>query len=109
MPERGEIIRFPGGGKGRRGRRDATPPVPPPEPSDERKLVEVHRCPQAEALVVRSLFESEGIPTLFRSRVAHSVHPFSVGDQGEVAILVPESEAPRSRLLLARISPGPSF
>src|SRR2546428_9070790 len=39
--------------------------------------------------------------TLFRS-------PFTVGDQGEVVILVPEAEAARSRLLLARIAPGPN-
>jgi len=45
---------------------------------------------------VRSLFESEGIPTLLRSRLAHSVHPFSIGDQGEVVILVPAHEAARN-------------
>jgi hypothetical protein len=31
------------------------------------------------------------------------VHPFSVGAQGEVVILVPERDAPRARRLLARI------
>jgi hypothetical protein len=80
----------------------------PPEPRDERGLVEVHRCAQAEAVVVRGLFESQGVPTLLRSRLAHSVHPFSVGAQGEVVILVPRSEAERSRRLLARIAPGRS-
>ena len=64
----------------------------------------MHRCDQAEAAVVRSLFESEGIPTLLRSRLAHSVHPFSIGAQGEVVILVPASEATRSRVLLARVA-----
>ncbi len=82
---------------------------PAAEPPDERALVEVHRCDRAEALVVKSLLESEGIPALLRSRIAHSVHPFTVGAQGEVVILVPESEAQRSRILLARIAPGPSF
>jgi hypothetical protein len=53
-------------------------------------------------MVVKSLFESEGIPTLLRSRVAHSVHPFTVGSQGEVAILVPEKEVTRTRALLVR-------
>jgi hypothetical protein len=76
-------------------------------PPDERRLVEVHRCDPAEAMVVRSLFESEGIPVLLRSRLLQTVHPFTVGDQGEVVILVPGSEARRSRLLLARIAPGP--
>ncbi len=78
-------------------------PKLPPEPRVERGLVEVRRCDQAEAVVVRSLLESEGIPTLLRSRLAHSVHPFTVGAQGEVVIFVPESEAERARLLLARV------
>lgn len=94
MTRRGKVIRFPG---------------LPPEPRDEPGLVELHRCDQAEALVVKSLLESEGIPTLLRSRLLHSVHPFTVGDQGEVVILVPESEAPRARRLLARVAPGPPF
>jgi hypothetical protein len=68
----------------------------------------VYRGPQAEAVVVRSLLESEGIPTLLRSGVAQSVHPFSVGAQGEVAILVRGEEARRSRRLVwaRRARPG---
>jgi hypothetical protein len=77
------------------------PRRPPPEPRDDRALVEVHRCDQREALVVKGLFESEGIPVIVRSRIAHSVHPFTVGAQGEVALLVPSAEAERSRRLLA--------
>lgn len=92
MTPRGKVIRF---------------PTRPPEPRDARSLVAVHRCDRAEAVVVKSLFESEGIPTLLSSRLAHSVHPFSVGDQGEVVILVPEAEAPRSRFLLTPIEPEP--
>lgn len=94
MPKRGKVIRF---------------PKTPPEPRDEAGLVEVYRCDRAEALVVKGLFESEGIPALLRSRLAHSVHPFTVGAQGEVVILVPASLAQRSRLLLARVTPGPSL
>jgi len=97
MAKRGKIIPFPG------------PRRAPREPADDRGLAEVHRCDQAEALVVKSLFESERIPTLLRSRLVSSVHPFSVGDQGEVVILVPERELARCRILLARIAPGPSF
>jgi hypothetical protein len=63
-------------------------------------LVEVHRCDQREALVVKGLFESEGIPVIVRSRIAHSVHPFTVGAQGEVILFVPREEADRSRRLL---------
>src|SRR5262249_45028247 len=109
MRERGKgrakVIRFPGApapparagsGQAVRGR-SATRP-------DERGLVEVHRCGQPEAIVVKSLFESEGIPTLVRSRIAHSVHPFTVGAQGEVAILVPKNEVARTRALLVRLA-----
>jgi hypothetical protein len=70
-------------------------------------LTEVHRCDQTEAMVVKGLFESEGILTLLRSRIAHSVHPFTVGAQGEVRILVPEAEAARAAVLLARVAPDP--
>ncbi len=94
MALRGKVLRFPG---------------LPPEPASERGLVEVHRCDQAEALVVRGLLETEGIPTLLHSQIAQSVHPFSVGSQGEIVVMVPEAEASRSRLILARITSGPSF
>ena len=50
---------------------------------------------------MKSLFESENIPTLLRARLAHSVHPFTVGAQGEVRILVPEVDLERARRLLA--------
>jgi len=78
-------------------------PRRPGAPSHERGFVEVRRCDQAEAVVVRSLFESEGIPTLLQSRLAHSIYPFSVGDQGTVVILVPAGEAAHSRRLLMRL------
>lgn len=93
-----------------RGRRRVIPfrRPRPPASSDAgpggRAFVEVHRCHPAEAVVVRSLFESEGIPTVVRSHVSQTVHPFSVGDQGRVAILVPEPQAPRSRTLLIRLA-----
>ena len=93
MARRGKIIPFP--------RR----PAPPEPPAGEPRLVELRRCDQAEAVVVKSLLESEGIPTLLRSRLAHSVHPFTVGAQGEVVVLVPPSEAERATGLLARM-PG---
>lgn len=69
----------------------------------------MHRCAQLEAVVAKGLLESEGIPTLFRSRFAHSVHPFSVGAQGEVVIFVPGAEAARARELLARALPVSEF
>jgi hypothetical protein len=90
MTRRGKIIPFP---------RRAAEPTPP---AGGRGLVELHRCDQAEAVVVKSLLESEGIPTVLRSRLAHSVHPFTVGAQGEVIVLVPPTEAERGRRLLAK-------
>jgi len=85
----------------------AAPPIAA-EPPLERGLREVCRCDRTEALVLKGLFESEGIPTLLRSRVAHSVYPFSVGGQGEVVVLVPASQATLSRRLLFRLAPNPA-
>ena len=97
MRRKAKIIPFPG---------TPQPPIPRAsvEAGGERGLVAVHRCDQSEAMVVKSLFESEGIPTVLRSRLAHSVHPFTVGAQGEVVILVPRSETVRSRRLLTRLA-----
>ena len=60
---------------------------------------------QAEALVVKSLLEAYGIQVLLRTHVAQSVHPFTVGDQGEVRILVLPAAVAESRRLLARLTP----
>lgn len=66
-------------------------------------MVELCRCrDQSEALVVRALLDSEGIAAALRSRLAQSVHPFSVGDQGEVTLLVAESELARAQTILNR-------
>ncbi|HEV8583868.1 MAG TPA: hypothetical protein VGT02_02755 [Methylomirabilota bacterium] len=73
-----------------------------PAPDSSSGLVEVHRCDHREALVVKGLFESEGIPVVARSRITHSVHPFTVGAQGEVVLLVPRADADRSRRLLSQ-------
>ena len=86
----------------RRGR--VTPLSGPERPSASAGgLVEVHRCDHAEAMVLKSLFDSHAIPTLLRSRLAHSVHPFTVGAQGEVVIFVEAREAPRAKRLLIRL------
>lgn len=90
MPRRRRVIPF---------------PESPRSAADADRLVEVHRCDQAEALVVKSLFESHAIPTLLRSRIAHSVHPFTVGAQGEAVILVPQRDAARASRLLVRLVP----
>jgi hypothetical protein len=70
-------------------------------PDEGSGLVEVHRCDHREALVVKGLLDSAGIPVVARGHLAHSVYPFTVGAQGEVVLLVPRAEAARSRRLLA--------
>ena len=81
-----------------------------PEPGDdESEFEELTRVgDQAEVLVVRSLLEAHGIEVLLRTHVAPSVHPFSVGDQGAVQVLVRREALAAARLLLARGAPGPS-
>ncbi len=87
MTRRGKVIQFP-------------KPKPAPEPAPA--LVEVRRCrDQSEALVVRALLDGHGIPAVMRGQLVQSVHPFSVGDAGEVTLLVPAAEAERARSLLA--------
>ena len=86
------------------GRPRVVPPARPPEgASDDNGLVEIRRCNGHEAMVLKGLLESEGIPTLLRSNIAHSVHPFTVGAQGEVVILVPKADASRAAGLLMRV------
>lgn len=78
-------------------------------------LVEIWRCRnQAEALVIRSVLDSEGISSALRSNLSPSVHPFSVGYQACAVILVPAPEAERARRTLTarrrhlhRVRPSP--
>jgi hypothetical protein len=85
MARRARVIHFPG---------------PPQRPA---AFVEVCRCRgQGEALVVKGLLEAAGLHVVLRSHVAQSVHPFSVGDQGEIVVLVPAEDAPDARRILAR-------
>jgi len=93
MTRRGKVIPFP-----------KSPPAPEPEPEPQPGLVEVRRCrDQGEALVVQALLDGDGIPTIMRGQLVHSVHPFSVGDAGEVTLLVAAIDAERARRLLARV------
>lgn len=86
---RAKIIRFP------------TPPTK--KAARPTELVEARRCrDQTEALVVRSLLESEGIAVVLRSTLAPSVYPFSVGAQAEVALLVAPGDLRRAQAVLAR-------
>ena len=75
-----------------------------PEPGDdEPEWEELTRVrDQAEVLVVRGLLEAHGIEVLLRTHVAPSVHPFSVGDQGAVQVLVRREALAAARRLLDR-------
>jgi Putative prokaryotic signal transducing protein len=81
-----------------------------PDPGDdESEWEELTRVrDQAEVLVVRGLLEAHGIEVLLRTHVAQSVHPFSVGDQGAVQVLVRRETLVAARRLLDRGAPGPS-
>jgi Putative prokaryotic signal transducing protein len=88
MRRRGKVIPFPGARR---------------RPEPEAGFAEVCRCAnQLEAVVVRSLLESESIQVVLRSRFAQSVHPFSVGAQGEIVILVRPDEAEAARAILSK-------
>jgi Putative prokaryotic signal transducing protein len=92
MTRRGKIIQFP--------KRQPAPEPAPALPAS--MLVEVRRCrDQSEALVVRALLDGHGIPAVMRGQLVQSVHPFSVGDAGEVTLLVHAVDADRARQLLA--------
>lgn len=55
------------------------------------KLVEVYRASgELEALTIKGMLESFGIPAMLRSHAAGSVHPFSVNGMGLVSVMVNE-------------------
>jgi hypothetical protein len=69
--------------------------------SKETKLVKVYRAAgEAEAMVIKGLLESNGIPCLLRSNAAPSIHAFAVDGMGEVNIMVRESMAVHAKRLI---------
>lgn len=65
-------------------------------------MVEVYRATgEAEALIIKSLLESHGIASFFRSNAAPSVHAFTVDGMGEFRIMVDEARAEEARDLIA--------
>lgn len=83
---------------------------PAREPDDQDGFEEL-TCArdQTEALVIQGLLAVHGIRVWCRTHVAPSVHPFTVGGQAAVRILVPRAAIGEGRRLLARFAPGPSF
>jgi len=65
------------------------------------KLVEVYRAMgEAEALIIKSLLESNGIPCLLKSHAAPSVHVFAVDGMGEFKVMVGASRAEEAKRLI---------
>ncbi len=64
-------------------------------------MIEVYKAKgELEAQVIKGLLESNGIPCLFKSHAASSVHAFTVDGMGEVRVMVPEKAADEARRLI---------
>jgi len=69
--------------------------------SKSEKMVEVFRAgSEMEALVIQSLLESYGIPSLLQANAAPSVHVFTIDGMGEARVMVRESMAAKARKLI---------
>lgn len=55
---------------------------------------------EMEALVIKGLLETSGIPCVLKSDAASSVHQFTVDGMGEVRVAVFESQADEARRLI---------
>ena len=66
-----------------------------------KKTVEIYRAAsEAEARIIKSFLESNGIPCLMKANAAPSVHAFAIDGMGEVAIMVWEDIADKARELI---------
>lgn len=64
-------------------------------------LREVHKAwGPAEAEVIKSFLESQGIICLLKGRVVQSIHPFTTDGLGEIRILVTEKDYDEAKSLL---------
>lgn len=63
------------------------------------EILKVHS--PAEAEVLRSLLESQGIACLIRGHIAQFMYPLTVDGLAEYKILVPAADAQAARALLA--------
>ena len=67
----------------------------------QKKMVAIYRAAsEAEARIIKSFLESNGIPCLLKANAAPSVHAFAVDGLGEVDILVWEDVAEQARELV---------
>ncbi|MCJ7744462.1 MAG: DUF2007 domain-containing protein [Dehalococcoidales bacterium] len=66
-------------------------------------MIEVYRAAgEAEALIIKGLLETYGIPCVLKSSAAPSVHVFTVDGMGEVKVMVSDSVAEEARRLIVR-------
>lgn len=67
----------------------------------QKKTVAIYRAAsEAEARIIKSFLESNGIPCLLKANAAPSVHAFAINGMGEVAVLVWEDIAEKARELI---------
>ena len=67
----------------------------------QKKTVAIYRAvSEAEARIIKSFLESNGIPCLLKANAAPSVHAFAINGMGEVAVLVWEDIAEKARELI---------
>ncbi len=70
-------------------------------------VVVVYRCwNEAEAAVVVSFLEGNGIPALARTELPHGLFPVQVGKISEIRITVPSIDAERALQLLKEAEEG---
>lgn len=67
----------------------------------QRKMMEIYRAAsEAEARIIKSFLESNGMPCLLKANAAPSVHAFAIDGMGEVVILVWEDVVEKARELI---------
>jgi hypothetical protein len=69
--------------------------------SRDEGLVEVYFARnEMEAQVIKSLLEGFGIPSIFKSNAAPSVHQFTMDGMAEVKVMVPAALADEAKELI---------
>ncbi|MFC1965502.1 putative signal transducing protein [Chloroflexota bacterium] len=69
--------------------------------SNNDRLVSVYKAAgEAEALVIKGLLESYGIPCLLQSNASPSIHVFAVDGMGEFVVMVQESRMQEAKQLI---------
>jgi len=64
-------------------------------------MTEVYRAAgEMEALVIKGLLESQGIPCFLKSHAAPSVHVFTVDGMAEFRVMVPKSATEEAKKLI---------